>query len=328
MSADGHQMVLENVVRRHKPSYRSRAYRMIGAALMILVTFVAQPIAQSVPVLAHDNTSSVAVSNVDMWNCTWQYNNGNWVPVTVNAAMAGAPSPVAGETILDYPPGTTVDGRIYSFKNRIRGSVEAWNGGIAQTDAGAAGFRLNDGNYNYTGGLYIGQINVYYVQAPASNTNPTRNPYVEFFAVSRSSGASQGCARGNTSTARIQRVAVMTPSYGSWHTAEERAAWEACAGQDLTGPYLCRKNVDYQSTVHHEIGHALSMFHPRTTAIDETWAHCTANVEPRVLRGGVWRPSDQAAMCSRWSFTTAKRTLYHLHNYDKVQLEHALRDQF
>jgi hypothetical protein len=163
-----------------------------------------------------------------------------------------------------------------NFKSRIRNAVFQWNSALQGTDAGVGGLDYVNGDANYTDGLYWHTIVVYYYNPPGKTvdeppgagtgqTSPTRR----MRAYPRP-GGDDDCGTNASSDSRTTRAAIYIPTYSHWYTADERADWEACPGRDPGGPYLCRKDIDLQSTVAHELGHSFGMAHPDSGRLEHT----------------------------------------------------------
>jgi hypothetical protein len=293
---------------RRKRTQRRGATLAAAAAAAAALAFTAPSVS------AHYDTSNrdrVPSSYTTVWDCTWQFDSGVWtdnVTVHIATGSASVPDPDMNGLTRDWPPATTQDGRSYNFKSRIRNAVFQWNSALQSTDAGAGGLDYINGDANYTGGLYWHQIVVYYYNPPGKTVDEPPGagtghtyPAIRMRAEPRP-GGDRDCGLNASSDSRTTRAALYIPTYSNWHTADERADWETCAGRDPGGPYLCTKDIDLQSIVAHELGHSFGMAHPASDRL--AWSHCQAP------RNALNRPVDAASLCGWWRFTTAQRTAY------------------
>jgi hypothetical protein len=125
---------------------------------------------------------------------------------------------------------------------------------------------------------------------------------------------------------------VWMESYDHWHTAEVRGEWEDCTFRTTrTANYLCSKDWDFQSTFTHEINHTLGLGHSQDIAGGVDDGHCVHPTR-RIPNGNPeYRLSDPAMTCqayrNRSEFTTARRTLFHLHDNIRHALDRQMRSQ-
>lgn len=84
-------------------------------------------------------------------------------------------------------------------------------------------------------------------------------------------------------------------TYNHWHTAEVRTQWEQCLTRNSSGPYLCRKDVDFQSVFSHELTHVLGFGHAQQVSGGTSEANCTS---PTVTRTG-GNPAVRPGSCHR-----------------------------
>lgn len=290
------------------------------------------------------NTSTALSGYLPDKDCTWERNGGSWnFNVTVRIADGSHAPPDSGPVVIPFPSDRFYEGRLYSFIDRIQSAVVTFNSAFNSTHAGGQSFDYFNGSSSYSGdGRVTDSVTVYYY-------NPTQNgvedepgdgggtrywqngtPAAIWVTAARPGGDDECRHEGATNT-RIVRAQVYLPQYQYWHTASVRGSWENC--QQKTDPsvsYLCSKDHDFQSTAAHEIGHTFGLGHPKdaTHGGKSKWAHCDA---PNWDKGAGFSPRyrrvDQSVMCPRGKYSTAKRTVAHLHKYDEETIERQLRDQ-
>ncbi len=266
------------------------------------------------------------------------------VPVRISYGTAAVHADFRGHT-RNFPPGVVRQGRSYSFINRINDATNMWNAAAQRTDAGLDGFDTAVVDNNYGGGFTDGNVTVHYFDAPDVPNDwppgdgigpawPNRNVPVARTTLELRPGGNEVCEYSGATDTRIALSNIYLPVYSHWHTAKIRGAWEQCVRREQNGPdgYLCHKSRDLQSVVSHEMGHSLGMGHPsRATAgrsAGRYWAHCDRTTDFGTGFVPRYRFTDRSIMCAGGQdFTTARRTISHLHNYDRVMLNHQMRDQ-
>ncbi len=310
---------------------------LLGAALALVA-----------PGAAHNNGATVpTIGSLADTDCTWQRANGSW-PGLVGVRISDGTGRVHGEFnghTRDFPAGVVRQGRVYSFINRIHAATNSWNAAVQSTDAGADGFDMGVIENNYSGGWTNNTITVHHFDAPAvpndnqpgdgiGNNRPNNNRPTTFRTRDLRPGGDEECETEGGTDTQLMRINIYMPVYSHWHTAEERPLWEGCRRREDNGPdgYLCRKDRDFQSVVMHEMGHGLGMVHPDEATNGQNdgrfWAHCDRTTDfgqgfvPRA------RFTDRSIMCAGGQdFSTARRTISHLHDYDRQMLNHQMREQ-
>lgn len=294
-----------------------------------LITMLVVP-----PALSHTTYTGALVAT----DCTWESNAGNWFNITIHLADRLTPRPTTTLIPRDWPGAVTHEGRVYDFRARMEAARQELNLVLPST---GSGIQLSKGSDPWRGNIndpaLTNVIAVFYHDRNDADIG-TLVPNEFVATIGARAGGDTTCQNDNgtrRTDSRILRGYVRVNEYQHWHTAQVRTDWENCLTR--TNPavsYLCSKDHDLQSSYSHELVHLLGHTrHPEdvsNAAVAD--AHCVTPT--RTVVGGVpsTRVTDPAMICpagvnTNYRFTTARRTLAHLHDYDRLGLFRQMRDQ-